>query len=104
MAVTREQVMAAVGSVFPEARWKAVFELLDRYGLEPHEREKERVQLAIVSLSRGREDELQNLIEAAKVDYRDVLLWSDHGGMSEADGQRAREAAAEVLKRWGKES
>lgn len=104
MANTREQVVAAVEAVFPEGTWETVLELLDLYGVEPYEREKERVQLAMVALSRGREDELLNLIQTAKVDYRDVLMWNDHGGMSEADGERARQAVQEILKRWGKDS
>src|SRR5439155_11067206 len=49
--------------------------LLDQYGSEPHERERERVQRAALSLCGGDLDELAELVQRAKLDYRDVLCW-----------------------------
>jgi hypothetical protein len=98
-----ERVVAAVEAAFPETSRQTVIELLELYGVEPYERERARVQLAIVALSGGSEEELLNLIQAAKVDYRDVLLWHDQGPMTEAEGRKAQEAVREMLRRWGKD-
>ena len=47
---------------------------LQRYeGYEPA-----RVQLAVLKLSEGDPEKLQGYIEAASVDYRDVLSWAEY--------------------------
>jgi hypothetical protein len=51
---------------------------LDRYGLAPHEREADRVLLAIIKLSAGDERKIADLLIAAKRDYRDILLWAEY--------------------------
>lgn len=66
----------------PEQREAALREL-GRYGTEPHEKEAERVRLAILDLSRGNLDELTRLVEAAKKDYRDLLMWAENGERDE---------------------
>jgi hypothetical protein len=58
--------------------------VLATYGTADHEREAVRVRLAIVMLSRGSLDELRNLTAAAKVDYRDVLMWAEYPEESRA--------------------
>ena len=86
MNYTRQDVMAAVLNLFPSRSAKTVLELVDQYGLEDHERERERVQMAILALSQGREDQLLHFVEAAKQDYRDVLYWAEYPQPSEQDG------------------
>ena len=49
--------------------------VLDSYGVRSHERERERVQLAILKLSDGSLEALHHYVAAAKRDYRDVLYW-----------------------------
>ncbi len=51
--------------------------MLDLYGVEPHERERERVQLALVTLSDGNVELLLDLVRCARQDYRDVLYWNE---------------------------
>jgi hypothetical protein len=51
---------------------------LDRYGLESYEREKDRVQLAILKLADGDLAKLGEMIVIAKRDYRDVLSWAEY--------------------------
>lgn len=53
-------------------------QILDGYGAEPQEAERDRVQLAILRLSEGQQAKLQHYVQAAKHDYRDVLYWSEH--------------------------
>jgi hypothetical protein len=50
--------------------------VLDEYGTETHEPDREGVQLAILKLSEGDLDKLLHYIGAAKQDYRGVLYWS----------------------------
>jgi hypothetical protein len=51
--------------------------LLSTYGEAEHEVEVVRVRLALLKLSAGSLDELGVMIDAAKVDYRDVLAWAE---------------------------
>lgn len=76
---SRELVLAAVVRGFATAERDRALELLDSYGTEPHEGETERVQLAILRLCAGDLGRLRYFVEAAKRDYRDVLMWSGGG-------------------------
>lgn len=77
MSYRREDVLAAVRNAFAASREKAILALLDLYGTETHEHERERVQLAILKLAAGDEAKLLHYVDAAKLDYRDVLWWSE---------------------------
>ena len=57
---------------------------LRRYGVESYEPEVERVRLAILKLSEGALGELRRMTEAAKTDYRDVLMWAEYPEESKA--------------------
>lgn len=78
--------MTAVLNLFPSRSAKTVLELLDLYGLEAHEPERERAQMAILTLSQGNEDKLRHFVEAAKQDYRDVLYWAEYPQQSGPEG------------------
>jgi hypothetical protein len=51
---------------------------LARYGTESYECEIERVRMAILKLSEGVLSELLRMTDAAKLDYRDVLMWAEY--------------------------
>lgn len=70
-------VQETVKRMFSPESQAVVMEILDRYGVESHERERERVQLAILKLSGGDVNELRANLEAAKQDYRDVLAYAE---------------------------
>jgi hypothetical protein len=55
MSYTREQVIEVVKSEFSAAQVSSVIDLLDLYGIETHEHQRERVQVAILKLSAGAE-------------------------------------------------
>jgi hypothetical protein len=78
MNCTRQEVVAAVEAAFPESNCARVLELLDTYGVEAYERERERVQLAILKLSDGNEEKVHEFVAIAKRDYRDVLFWAEY--------------------------
>lgn len=103
MTKTRKDVVAAVQASFPNSDTTTVLGVLDRYGVENYERERERVQLAIIALSEGSEDKLLHFVEAAKLDYRDVLSWLDMGPLSATEGEKLAQAAQQLIKNWGKE-
>ena len=85
MPPTREQVRAACARSFPDEDAAPILAILDLYGLEPHERERERVQLAILKLSGGDVDRLLATVQAANRDCRDVLWWAEY---PDPDGPR----------------
>jgi hypothetical protein len=79
MSFAREDVLAAVKQWFPAEDTASVMSVLDAYGTETYERERERVQIAILKLSQGDADKLLHNVQAAKQDYRDVLYWAEYG-------------------------
>lgn len=101
MPVTRQQLLDAIGRDFPASETSAVLAIVDQYGAEPNEREPERVRLAIIRLAAGDRETLPQLLNAAKVDHRDVLAWADAGPLSAEDGERLQAAARKLLARWG---
>jgi hypothetical protein len=101
VAQSRNDVAARVEDGFDESRWASVLEALDRYGVEPHERERERVQLAILRLSAGNEDKIREYVAIAKRDYRDVLLWAEHPQEARLDTPEKIRKARDLLERLG---
>ena len=75
---TRQLVRARAASLFPDQALESIMAVLDEYGTEAHEPDREGVQLAILKLSEGDLDKLLHCIAAAKQDYRDVLYWSTY--------------------------
>ena len=74
---TRDTVLAAIAQYFPTEGVADVRAILDLYGVEAYERERERVQLGILKLSAGDIDKLFHFTDVAKHDYRDVLYWAE---------------------------
>jgi predicted Fe-Mo cluster-binding NifX family protein len=74
---TRELVMEKAKDVFPKEDVSKIMSILDEYGVESYEQERERVQLAILKLSEGDMKELKESVKAAKQDYRDVLAYAE---------------------------
>jgi hypothetical protein len=54
-----------------------VYSLLSRYGNATHEQERERVWLAIVTLCLGDLARLEELVDEARSDMRNILMWAD---------------------------
>lgn len=62
----------------------AVLAELQKYGQETHEREAERVRLAILKLCEARLDRVAHFVTLAKRDYRDVLMWAEYPAEGDA--------------------
>ena len=81
--------------------WAGVLELLDSYGVEPYERERERVQVAILKLSAGSEEKVREYLAVAKRDYRDVLFWAEYPEESKLDTPEKRQRVRKMLEKFG---
>lgn len=100
MTHTRDNVIAAVRTLFPDRDVTQILAVVDLYGTAPHEPEVERVRLAIVELSEGDEEGLKYLVQVAKVDYRDVLAWKQLGPLSPAQGEKLQSEVRGLLDKW----
>jgi phytoene dehydrogenase-like protein len=76
--VTGDDVLRVVRRDFPPAKRGTVLKLLDEYGSGSGYRERDRVQLAILKLSRGDIDQLRRYVRVARVDYRDVIAPAEY--------------------------
>jgi len=81
--------------------WARVLELLDSYGVEPYERERERVQVAILKLSTGSEAKVREYVAVAKRDYRDVLFWAEYPEESKLDRPEKRQRVRKMFEKFG---
>lgn len=94
-------MIAAARAAFPRADARSILALLDSYGVESHERERERVQLAIISLSEGDQSKLGYFLGVAKQDYRDVLFWADHPEEAKIDTPEKKKRVREMFEKLG---
>ena len=98
---TRNDVLRAAGAAFRNADLGAIVAIIDEYGVEPYERERERVQCAIVKLCEGDLAKLRYFLGVAKQDYRDVLFWADHPDEAKVDTPEKRKRVREMIERLG---
>ncbi|MEN3332138.1 MAG: hypothetical protein V7641_1503 [Blastocatellia bacterium] len=75
---TRALVLQKVKTTFSNESTSCILEILDRYGVESYERERERVQIAILKLSEGELEKLAAYVKVAKEDYRDALAYAEY--------------------------
>src|SRR5262245_4868784 len=101
MPHSRDDVVAVVQKSFPERSWGRMLVLLDTYGVESYERERERVQLAILKLSKGDEEKLREFVAVAKRDYRDVLFWADNPEEAKLDTPEKGERFRKMCEKFG---
>lgn len=102
MTHTRDEVLASAKAMFGESELANVLAALDEYGVESHEREVNRVKLAILQLSEGQKEKLLYWTQVAKVDYRDPLAAQELGPISAQEGARLQGMAKNLIDRWGK--
>lgn len=101
MTHSHTDVIACVQAYFPEDSRERVLALLQTYGVESYERERERVQLAILNLSAGNEEKLREYVAVAKEDYRDVLSWAEYPEESRMDTPERRKQFRDLLEKFG---
>ncbi len=76
--VSEDDVERIVRRDFPTDQFKTAMEMLGEYGNEGWHREGHRVRVAVLKLANGRLDSLRCHLEAAKQDYRDVLVAAEY--------------------------
>ncbi len=81
-----EKLFTEIVRYFPNESPASIVEALNLYGVEVYERERERVQLAILKLSEGNLGQLWYYLDCAKRDYRDVLYWAEYSPSSSKSG------------------
>jgi hypothetical protein len=94
-------VLARIKRDYAEASHKEVEAMLSTYGEEPFQKEQERVLLYLLELSRGDVEKVAELLEYAKRDYRDIILWAENPSESRLDTPEKVEAFNKMLKRFG---
>lgn len=95
-------VAAALAAHFAPGDLAAAQNLVERYGTQPGENERERVQLAMIMLSGGQLEALARWLRDAQRDYRDVLGAQQTGPLTPAQGEALAGQARALLKRWGR--
>ena len=55
-----------------------VMRMLSSYGSEPWEREAMRVMAAVLKLAEGDSRQVEQFLNSARADYRDVLAWAEY--------------------------
>jgi hypothetical protein len=75
---SRNLVIKKAKQCFPNEDPQKIIAILDEYGTEPYERERERVQIAILKLSGENIDHLHMHMCIAKKDYRDILAIAEY--------------------------
>lgn len=76
--ISRKKVLEKIAQYWPHEDKKEILRVLERYGKEVNERGRTRVQLAIIKLSEGKKSKLDEWVERAKRDYRDVVAYAEY--------------------------
>jgi hypothetical protein len=75
--VTPNDVERIVRRDFPNEQFAYVMAILDECGTKKGQRGGPRVQLAALKLAQGSVEKLRPLVEDARRDYRNVLVWAE---------------------------
>jgi hypothetical protein len=93
-----DRLIERIGKEFTDAEQVIVVGLLRTYAGP----ERDRVCWDILELSGGNLDKLREYVEAARIDYRDILYWAEY---FETDpmvrGGNAKQLVDEILAKWG---
>jgi len=103
MTSTREDVVSKAIALYGADQSVQALALVDAYGTETHEREINRVKLAILEVSDGKMARLPYFVKCAKIDYRDVLTGAKLGPMTDAEDLKWQASADRMLALWNKE-
>ena len=95
-------------AMFPGAQTREKAEAtLATYGLESHEKEPERVRLAILRLAGDDINQVEKYTNNARQDYRDVLSWAEYPRQSKqwdlpdgSEKEKIKAADREEYEQW----
>ena len=100
LPVTREDVVNRATALFGADGAPAALRIVDDYGTEAHEREIDRVKLAILEVSDGKLSRLPYFVKCAKIDYPDVLTGARLPAMTDQEEAEWQASADRMLARW----
>lgn len=94
MEFTIDLVIKKVDKIFPKKDRERILTILDTYNYPS----KERVQLAVLKLCEGKEENVRKLIELAIIDHpRDVLWPAEEPNLSKIDGIKITKMTKEEI-------
>jgi hypothetical protein len=93
-----DRVLRKIKKLWPDADPQEIMDLLNGYGTESYETGVERIQLAILKLSRGEREHLPDLVKMAKTDFRDVLAYAEYPEEMKTDPDKMRNMPEEEAK------
>ena len=96
--VTPNDVERIVRRDFPNEQFADVITILGEWCTKSGQRGGPRVQLAALKLAQGSVEKLRPLVEDAKRDYRNVLVWAEYPNYHKI-GFRARELPIQEQRR-----
>jgi hypothetical protein len=88
------RVLRKIKKLWPDADPQEILDLLNEYGTGKYETGAERVQLAILKLSRGDRERLPELVKMAKTDFRDILAYAEYPEEMRTDPTEMRDMPA----------
>ena len=100
MTISRDDVASKALALFGEGQVAEALVLVDEYGTQSHEREVNRVKLALLEVSAGRMTRLPYFVKCAKIDYRDVLTGAKLEPMTEEQEAEWQVVADRMLAIW----
>ena len=98
-----ESLLLLVKQKFPGEAPEEILDLLEQYGISPHENEALRVRKCIIHLSKGKKENLPSLVKQAKIDYRDIIVAAEYAPMAPNDAATALESLADILNQSGQQ-
>lgn len=100
MTVSRADVVQKAVELYGAQDAQKVLCVIDQYGTEPHEREIDRVKLAILEVGDGHFHRLPYFVMCAKIDYRDLLLGQKLGATSDEEEAKWLASANKRIEIW----
>ena len=94
-------IKARIERDFPPEYHEKVEALLATYGTETFHREQERVLLDILALARGDLKQVEELVDRARKDYRDILFWAEYPAESRLDTKENVKRMNKMLSKFG---
>jgi hypothetical protein len=75
---TSPQVLEKIAQYWPDLDLEQILQVLDGIDQAGSAGGRTRVQLAVIKLSEGRRERLEEPVEMARKDYRDVLAYAEY--------------------------
>ena len=96
-----QSITERVDREFAEGDRIVVKELLSTYGEDSSEEGRERIIRDILTLAKGDRKQVEELVERARRDYRDIIFWAEYPEQSRLDTPEKKATFNKMLERFG---